>query len=79
MSMYPWLDFSRTVNLSDLPNLDKFMAYKEGIIENRILYDTSINEKNNDILYSNQTNYIYIAVIILVVIIILFLMIKEWK
>jgi hypothetical protein len=79
MSIYPWLNLQRPVNLSDLPKWNKFMAIKEGIKTNRILYDTSINQKNNDILYSNQTNYIYITVIVLVVTMIVFLMIKEWK
>ena len=75
MAMYPWLNLRRPVNLRDLPNWDKFVAGREGNMKNRKLYETSINEKNNDIMYSNQTIYIYLTVVIFISLVILFLII----
>jgi hypothetical protein len=76
MTMYPWLNFRRPVKLNDLPNWNKFMAAREGTVENRILYDRSINDKNLDIIYSNRANYIYIAIVVTIIIVIIFLLIK---
>ena len=52
------------------------MAAREGTVENRILYDRSINDKNLDIIYSNRANYIYIAIVVTIIIVIIFLLIK---
>ena len=76
MTMYPWLNFYRPVKLDDLPNWNKFIAAREGNVENRLLYERSINDKNLDIMYSNRANYIYISTTIIIIFIIFFILFK---
>lgn len=65
MLLYPWIDYSRPVDLEDLPDWDKFVAGVDATVENRALYQAVVRERNSDIRYSRQSRSIYMATMVL--------------
>ena len=58
MTMYPQLNFSRPVELEDLPEWKSWVAGIDAGIKNRIKFQSIVNGKKTDIEYGNQTIYI---------------------
>jgi hypothetical protein len=71
MSKYPWLDWSRPVNLEDLPNLNKFIAGLDATEANRLLFQSSIKQTCKDITYGKQSSYVTIFIICLIIVVLI--------
>lgn len=74
-----WLNFSRPISLEDLPNWSKFIAGEDATIQNRVLYQSIIKQKNSGIRYSNQVLQIYITISIVVIISIIIVLFLIWS
>lgn len=55
MSTMSWVDFSRPVQLEDLPDYNKWVAGTDASLENRTLYQNRINTRKKDIKYGNES------------------------
>lgn len=80
MITYPWLTFSRPIDLEDLPVWSAFIAGIDASPYNRVRYQSVIKKRNDETRYGHQTNVIYIvvmAILIIVAIVVLFLLCKK--
>lgn len=69
MTIRPWKDYSRPVPLETLPDWSKFIAGIDANHKNRNLFLTKITNKNIDIVYENQSMYIFLTLSVLLVLI----------
>jgi len=68
----PWINFSRPIPLSDLPDFQKWVAGIDGRAQNRVVYRAVINSRTKDIRYGNQTiKTVFIVLLLLISLLIL--------
>ena len=63
MSTFQWLDWTKPINLEDLPDFKYFVAGIDANTNNRILYQYKIRNKYIDIRYIKQNKQILIYII----------------
>ena len=71
MTLRPWKDYSRPVELEDLPEWSKFVAGIDSNSMNRRLYLAKISNKSIDIVNANNSMYIILTLTGLIVLIFL--------
>jgi hypothetical protein len=71
MITYPWVNFSRPVDLDDLPEWSAFLAGRDSEPYNRTRYQAVVKRRNLNIQYSNQTSIIYIIVMVILILIVI--------
>ena len=79
MITYPWLNFSRPVDLDDLPNWKKFTAGIDAAPYHRAKYQAMIRHRNSDIRYGYQTVSIYLAIMIILIIVAIIILIMIYR
>ena len=68
-----WTVFRHPIKIADLPNYTNWVAGRDCNIENRLKYQTMINNKHNEVLYTNNSLYVIITLLtIIITLIILF-------
>lgn len=61
-----WTVFRHPIKLDDLPDYSKWVAGVDCNIENRLKYQRMINDKNNEVLYTNDSLYVIVIVLIII-------------
>ena len=75
MTVMPWINFDRPVDLQDLPDWNKFIAGRDAINSNRVMYMSSTNQKNSEVRYDKQSIQIFITVSVIIIITIIIILI----
>lgn len=68
MATQPWLDWSRPVQLEDLPDFKKFVAGIDATAENRAIFQARVRQKYKDIKYGKQSTYVTVFVLVLMIV-----------
>ena len=55
MTTMPWVKFTRPVFLNELPDYNKWVAGIDASVKKRIIYQSFINSKRNDLKYGDQS------------------------
>jgi len=80
LATMPWIDFSRLINLKDLPDYKNWIAGINANVQTINVYQNNINSKYDDILYTDQSLYtiiIMLSTLILILIICVFIWSKS--
>ena len=81
MTTMPWVKFTRPVFLNELPDYNKWVAGIDASVKKRIIYQSFINSKRNDLKYGDQSMdtviiLLSILVSLLIIIFIIYYFIK---
>jgi len=79
MSVMPWLNLSRPVDLEDLPEWKHFVAGLDASVQNRALYQATVRQKNSGVRYSKQSFEIYVVIAVTIVIAICIVLFLIWR
>lgn len=74
MASKPWIDFSRPVPLSSLPNWDSFIAGKDALPKNRYKYQKLMRTNETHRKYKNTSYYLSLGILLFLVSIAIFLL-----
>lgn len=80
MVTMPWIDFSRPLELEDLPDWSKFIAGIDASPKNRLKYQSMVESRRSDMRYINQNLSIFVPIISILIIttcVILYLIFKK--